>query len=141
MYMISCCRYPLVVWNGIVYVSADNDEKWAEQEYEDNYFLPIVIHNLKSHDANFVIKHFKKRYTEHNKPKKRATVGDEDHDDETDTKATYGDITVIPLNGEKYLSFQVGNLCSWTPSSFCPRHWKPRIVVAEKWPWQIRPYD
>jgi len=22
------------------YVFADNDEKWAEQEYKDNYFLP-----------------------------------------------------------------------------------------------------
>ena len=36
------------------YVCADNDEKLAEHEYEDNYF-----HNLKSHDAHFVIKHFK----------------------------------------------------------------------------------
>ena len=72
------------------------------------YFLPIVFHNLKSYDAHFVIK---KQYTEQNKPKKRATVGDEDRDDERYTKTTtYGDVIVTPLNGEKYLSFQVGNL-------------------------------
>ena len=98
------------------YVSADNDEKWAEHEYEDNYFLPIVFHNLKSYDAHFVIKHFKKRYTEHNKPNKRATDGYGD-DDETDTNTTYGDIIVTPLNGEKYLSFQVGNLKGLLPVS------------------------
>jgi len=40
------------------------DEEWLEQEYEDNYFLAIVFHNLKAYDAHFVIKHFKKQYTE-----------------------------------------------------------------------------
>jgi len=68
-----------------------------------------MFHNLKSYDAHFVIKHFKKRYTEQNKPNKRATDGYGD-DDKTDTKTTYGDIIVTLLNGEKYLSFQVGNL-------------------------------
>jgi len=30
------------------------------QEYEDNYFLPVIFRNLTSHDAHFVLKHFKK---------------------------------------------------------------------------------
>jgi len=62
------------------------DEEWAEQEYEDNYFLAIVFHNLKAYDAHFVIKHFKKQYTECTRAK-RAT--DDDDDDETETKTTY----------------------------------------------------
>jgi len=46
-----------------------------------------------------VIKHFKKQYI--------ALSGDQDDDEQEES---YGDIRVTPLNGEKYLSFQVGNL-------------------------------
>jgi len=62
-----------------------------------NFFLPVVFHNLKSYDAHFVLKHFKKQYT--------ARPRDDDGQD-----VAYDDICVTPLNGEKYLSFQVGNL-------------------------------
>jgi len=48
-----------------------------------------------------VIKHFKKQYT--------ALSRDQDDDDDEQEEA-YGDIRVTPLNGEKYLSFQVKNL-------------------------------
>ena len=48
-----------------------------------------------------MIKHFKKQYT--------ALSGDQDNDDD-EQEESYGDIHVIPLNGEKYLSFRVGNL-------------------------------
>ena len=30
----------------------------AKEEFEENYFIPVVFHNLKSYDAHFVIKHF-----------------------------------------------------------------------------------
>ena len=48
-----------------------------------------------------MIKHFKTQYT--------ALSTDQDDDDDEQEEA-YGDIRVTPLNGEKYLSFQVGNL-------------------------------
>ena len=65
----------------------------------------MVCHNLKSYDAHFVIKHFKKQYTA------RCRDQDDDDDDEQEEESvSYADIHVTPLNGEKYLSFQVGNL-------------------------------
>ena len=60
--------------------------------------------------AHFVIKHFKKQYTSRSR---------DDDDDEQDESVSYGDIRVTPPNGEKYLSFQVGNL----PSSSSLRPW------------------
>jgi len=56
----------------------------------------VVFHNLKSYDAHFVMKHFKKQYT--------ALSRDQDDDDDEHEEA-YGDIRVTPLNDEKYLSF------------------------------------
>ena len=57
----------------------------------------------RSYDAHFVIKHFKKQYT--------ARSRDQDDDDICEQESvSYGDIRVVPLNSEKYLSFQVGNL-------------------------------
>ena len=60
------------------------------------YFLPICIHNLKNYDSHFVIKFFQKRYTE-----KTTNKGH---------KVTYDDVKVIPLNGERFLQFQIANL-------------------------------
>jgi len=81
----------------------DEDMEWVEDKYAKNFFLPVVFHNLKSYDAHFVIKHFKKQYT--------ARYRDQDDDDDDDQEEeSYADIRVTPLNGEKYLSFQVGNL-------------------------------
>ena len=79
----------------------EDDVEWAEEEYEDHYFLPVVFHNLKSYDAHFVIKHFKKQYTQFTQTDKNG---------EGETTTVYDDISITPLNGEKYLSFQVGNL-------------------------------
>ena len=50
-----------------------------------------------------MIKHFKKQYA--------ALSRDQDNDDDIyKQEEAYGDTRVIPLNGEKYLSFRVGNL-------------------------------
>ena len=81
--------------------------EWSEDKYATNFFLPVVFHNLKSYDAHFVIKHFKKQYAA------RCKDQDDDDDDiyeQEEESVSYADIRVTPLNVEKYLSFQVGNL-------------------------------
>ena len=78
-----------------------NKKPKIDKDYTKNFFLPVVFHNLKSYDVHFVIKHFKKQYT--------ARSRDQDDDDIYEQEA-YGDIRVVPLNSEKYLSFQVGKL-------------------------------
>jgi len=67
----------------------------AKEDYEQNYFLPIVFHNLKGYDAHFVIKGFQRQYVEHRK------------DDNT---VSFDDVYITPHNSEKYLNFQIGNL-------------------------------
>jgi len=74
---------------------------------EANFFLPVVFHNLQVYDAHFVIKHFKRQYT---KDTKITPDADDNDEEETVTETIYGDVVVTPLNGEKYLSLQVGNL-------------------------------
>ena len=59
------------------------------------FFLPVIFHNLKNYDSHFIIKNFEKKYVE--------THG-KDH------KINYEDIKVIPLNSEKFITFQIGNL-------------------------------
>ena len=61
----------------------------------NSYTLSIIFHNLKNYDSNFVIKHFEKKFTE--KTSKAQ-------------KLTFDDIKVIPLNGESFLQFQIGNI-------------------------------
>ena len=72
--------------------------------YTKNIFLSVVFHNVKSYDAHFVIKHFKKQYTA------RSRNQDDNDIDKKKESVAYGDIRVIPLNGKKYLSFQLENL-------------------------------
>ena len=71
----------------------DGDD--AAESYKENYFLPVVFHNLKSYGAHFVIRHFQNKYTQHQNK---------------NGKVSFDDINVIPLNGEKYMMFEVGKL-------------------------------
>ena len=50
---------------------------------------------MKNYDAHFVIKHFQKRYTQ------RDTNGG---------RVKYDDVNVVPLNAERFLQFEIGNL-------------------------------
>jgi len=65
---------------------------------------------LRTYDAHFVIKHFKRQYT---KDTKIIPDADDNDEEETVTETIYGDVVVTPLNGEKYLSFQVRFLDSF----------------------------
>jgi len=96
--------------------------EWAAEQYEESFFLPVVFHNLKSYDAHFVIRHFQKKYTERQPPRDNDCDEDDDdndagdkntdndHDNHYRDNVTYDDISVIPLNGQKYLQFQIGEL-------------------------------
>ena len=64
-----------------------------EKEYLDNFFLPVIFHNLKNYDSHFIIKHFEKKYVEHRN---------------TTNKVSYDDVKAIPLNSEKYMMFEIG---------------------------------
>ena len=66
----------------------------VEGKVTKDYFLPCLFHNLKNYDAHFVVKHFQKKYAMHSKGQ----------------KVTYDDVNVIPLNGERFLQFQIGNI-------------------------------
>ena len=67
------------------------------QKCTDNkYFLPIIFHNLTNFDAHFVIKFFDKQYTSQRSNK--------------NGKISYDDVKIIPLNAERFLQFQIGNL-------------------------------
>jgi len=72
--------------------------KKAEEDYVNEYFLPVVFHNLRSYDGHIVLKHFKRQYTERIKK-----VGGE-------AKITFDDVQVTAINSEKYLSFQIGSV-------------------------------
>ena len=69
--------------------------EWAAQKYENSYFIPVVFHNLKCYDAHFIIRHFERKHVE------RRNDANE---------VFFDDVHIVPLNSEKYLQFQIGNL-------------------------------
>jgi len=75
---------------------SQNSNKKPKLETDEDFFLPVVFHNLKSYDGHFVIKHFKKEYMERKKADGKSP--------------TYDDVVLTPLNIEKYVMFQVGKL-------------------------------
>jgi len=72
-----------------------NNDKKPKLETDEEFFLPVVFHNLKSYDGHFVIKHLKKEYTKRKKADGKSP--------------TYDDVIITPLNSEKYVMFQAGN--------------------------------
>jgi len=70
-----------------------NNNKKPKLKTDEEFFLPVVFHNLNSYDEHFVIKHFKKKYTKRKKADGKSP--------------TYDDVVVTPLNSEKYVMYQV----------------------------------
>jgi len=62
---------------------------------EEDFFVPLVMHNLRLYDAHFIIKHFQRKYV-----KQRND----------DNKLSFDDVQITPLNTKKYFQFQIGNL-------------------------------
>ena len=67
----------------------------GKKEYDGNYFFPLIFQYLTLYDAHFVIKHFRKKYTE--------CV-------DKDDRVTYGDVRVTTINSEKCMTFEIGKL-------------------------------
>jgi len=63
---------------------------------DNKYFLPIIFHNGSRYDSHYIVKHFAKQYTQ-----KMSAKGQ---------KVTYEDVKIIPLNGERFLQFQIANI-------------------------------
>ena len=72
-----------------------SNQQYAKDHYEDHFFLPLIMHNLKNYDAHHIIKAFHRKYTEH--------TG-------TDGKPSYDDVKVIARNAEKFMQIEIGEL-------------------------------
>jgi len=59
----------------------------------DNFFLPVIFHNVKNYDAHFVMKHFEKIHVEH-----RTKIN----------TVYYDEVKVTPLNSEKCMTSEIG---------------------------------
>ena len=70
-------------------------KEWAQEQYEQDFFVPIIFHNMRNYDGHFIIKHFQRKFVERRN---------------NDNKLSFDDVCITPLNSEKYLQFQVGNL-------------------------------
>jgi len=103
-----------------------NKKPKFDKDYTKNFFLPVVFHNLKSYDAHFVIKHFKKQYT--------ARSRDQNDDDiyEQEESVSYGDIRMVPLRKVPILSSGKSAFHRLFSVSFhIPG--QPRVAVVENW--------
>jgi hypothetical protein len=59
---------------------------------EDNFFVPVVLHNLKNYDVHHIFRHFSKSIAA--KYDKKG-------------KASYRSVKIIALNLERYISFEI----------------------------------
>jgi len=84
-----------------------------KENYEENFVLPILFHNLKYYDADFVPKHFERKYVEH-------------HGE--DGSVSLDDVEVTPQNSENIFNSKLETFAFWTRFSFFSRrskNWYP----------------
>jgi hypothetical protein len=65
----------------------------SKEGSHQNFFIPVVFHNLKNYDAHHIIKYFKLFANEPGKNKNGK-------------QKKYRDIEIIALNSERYISFE-----------------------------------
>ena len=70
----------------------------GKENYKENFFLPILFHNLKNYEAHFVLKHFEKKYVEQ-------------HGE--DGSVSFDDVEVTPQKLRK-----ISSIPNWKPSLF-----------------------
>ena len=119
-----------------------NKKVKLHQQQNNKFFIQVVFHNLKSYDSRFVIKHFKKQYTARPKTKTDDNDKTDNHididaddtaDDDEEIQMAYSDIRVTPLNSEKYLTFQVGNLRFIDSFQFLSTSLENLVSLLLKW--------
>jgi len=76
----------------------------GEFSKDDEFFLPVIIHNLKGYDSYLILKHMRTGHMILSV--KFATV---DEDDEVVVEKVK-DIFIIATNSEKYMGFQIGQV-------------------------------
>jgi len=81
----------------------------GKQNYEENFFLPILFHNLKNYDAHFVLKQFEKKNVEH--------YGE-------DGSVSFDDVEVTPKTRKNIFNSKLETFAFWTRFSFFPRRSK-----------------
>ena len=60
-----------------------------------DYLVPLIMHNMSAYDSHFFLRGFHKKYTEYTA---------------RDGSVKYGNIRVLPINSEKNLQLQIGNV-------------------------------
>jgi len=101
-YLFACCSAcnlqlkPVKCNKGKKTRCRQSNEEYAKERYEEqDFFVRCVLHNLRSYDAHFIIKHFQRKFVKRRNP---------------DNKLSFDDVQITPLNTEKYLQFQIGNI-------------------------------
>jgi len=61
------------------------------------YLVPVILHNNAAYDGHLLLQGFRQKYAEYTLQ---------------NGQVRHADIKIIPLNSEKYLQIQIGNLFS-----------------------------
>jgi len=84
----------------------------------EGYEVVCLFHNLKCYDEHFIMKHFKREYTEYVSQKTGNT--------------SYHDIQIIPLNAEKNLQFRIKNVVFTDSYEFLAASLDTRVQTLKK---------
>ena len=95
-----------------------------QRDKTNDFFLPVLFHNVSGFDYHFIIKHVQRKYLERQKASQKVTIDD----------------VVIPQNSEKYLMFQIGHLRFLVSFQFLPTSLEQLVSLLRKSGKQFRPH-